>query len=214
MIYYVDTSSLVKRCLYQTGSQWIRQLFLGVTNARQVCIVTVTGVEMTSALSRKVRLGDISQSVYQSAMHQFEGDFPYRYTRIRVTYPVIALAMELATQYPLRGYDAIQLAAALELRGRLQSISSINFTLLSTDDDREFADPRFIHLWDRHRATGRLWQLVLGKRNIPWDIYFLYDANAQWENTPTVPDFSVHKLRGANIARLKSRLKQMLDQLQ
>jgi len=79
---------------------------------------------------------------------------------------------------------------------------------------REFADPQFTHLWDRHRATGRLWQLTLGKRDIPWDIYFLYDANAQWENAPTVPDFSVHKLRGANIARLKSRLKRMLDRLQ
>ena len=134
MIYYVDTSALVKRYLYEAGSQWIRQLFLGVTSARQICIVAITGVEMASALSRRVRHGDISQSVYQSAMNQFERDFRYRYTRIRVTYPVITLAIELAKQHPLRGYDAIQLAGALELRARLQSISSTNLTFLSADN--------------------------------------------------------------------------------
>ena len=68
MIYYADTSALVKRYLNEIGSQWIRQLFLGITSARQIFIVTITGVEMSSAFSRKVRLGDISQSVYQNAI--------------------------------------------------------------------------------------------------------------------------------------------------
>ena len=134
MIYYADTSALVKRYLNEIGSQWIRQLFLGITSARQIFIVTITGVEMSSAFSRKVRLGDISQSVYQNAIHQFESDFRYRYSRLRVTYAVIARAMELAKQHPLRGYDAIQLATVLELRDNLQPISSSNLVFLSADD--------------------------------------------------------------------------------
>jgi predicted nucleic acid-binding protein len=132
--YYVDTSALVKRYLNEIGSQWIRQLFIGLTSARQIFIVTVTGVEMSSAFSRKFRLGDISQSVYRQAMGQFEGDFRYRYSRIRVTHAVIRRAMDVAKQHPLRGYDAVQLAAALELKDRLQSISSANLTFLSADD--------------------------------------------------------------------------------
>ncbi|MCH8294871.1 type II toxin-antitoxin system VapC family toxin [Candidatus Poribacteria bacterium] len=134
MIYYADTSALVKRYLNEIGSQWIRQLFLGITSARQIFIVTITGVEMSSAFSRKVRLGDISQSVYQNAIDQFESDFRYRYSRLRVTYAVIARAMELAKQHPLRGYDAIQLATVLELRDNLQPISSSNLIFLSSDD--------------------------------------------------------------------------------
>lgn len=97
-------------------------------------IVSVTGAEMSSALSRKFRRGDISPSVYHNAMNKFEGDFRYRYSRIRVTYAVVSRAMELAKRHPLRGYDAIQLAAALELKEHLQSISSSNFTFLSADD--------------------------------------------------------------------------------
>lgn len=134
MIYYADTSALVKRYLNEIGSRWIRQVFLGITSARQIFIVSVTGAEMASALSRKCRLSDISQSVYHNAMNQFEGDFRYRLSRIRVTYAVVAHAMDLAKRHSLRGYDAIQLAAALELKNRLQPISSSNLTFLSADD--------------------------------------------------------------------------------
>jgi len=49
MIYHADASALVKRYLNEIGSRWIRQLFLGVMNTRQIFIVSVTGAEMSSA---------------------------------------------------------------------------------------------------------------------------------------------------------------------
>jgi hypothetical protein len=134
MIYYVDTSALVKRYLNETGSQWLRRIFLAVNNARDVFIMAITGVEMSAALARKLRLGEIFQSVYQSALDQFEKDFRCRYSRIRVTYAVVARAMDVTKRRPLRAYDAIQLAGALELKTRIQAVSRLNVTFLSADN--------------------------------------------------------------------------------
>ena len=53
----------------------------------------------------------------------------------------------------------------------------------------EFADDRIHHYWDKERFTGKLWKPVLGTRDIPWDVYFLYNTDAQWEEVPTSSRF-------------------------
>ncbi len=42
--------------------------------------------------------------------------------------------MRLAEKHFLRGYDAVQLAAALELRAELQAAGATNLTFVSADD--------------------------------------------------------------------------------
>ena len=71
---------------------------------------------------------------------------------------------------------------------------------------REFADKKFTHFWDSNRLTGRLWQRVLNQRDTPWDVYYLYDADAQWEKEPTAPDFKIRRVNGVTKARLKLKI--------
>ena len=47
----------------------------------------------------------------------------------------MARAADLARKHGLRGYDAVQLAAALEVNGRFQSASAGGITLVSADKE-------------------------------------------------------------------------------
>ena len=43
--------------------------------------------------------------------------------------------------------------------------------------------------------TGNLWERVLKTgREIAWDIYLLYGADAQWTDQPPPPDYWMHQL--------------------
>ena len=54
----------------------------------------------------------------------------YQYFIIEVSAPLVTQAASLARKHALRGYDAVQLAAALDTQARLPSL-----TLLSADVD-------------------------------------------------------------------------------
>ena len=79
---------------------------------------------------------------------------------------------------------------------------------------REFSHEKLVHFWDRTRFTGRLWQRVLDRRDIPWDVYYLYDADVQWEEEPTRPNFWRRRLGGGNRSAFELRINKMLLQIQ
>lgn len=79
---------------------------------------------------------------------------------------------------------------------------------------REFSNERFTHFWDGNRLTGKLWQSVLGAKELPWDVYLLYGVDAQWEKEPTRPEFWVRQLNSATKARFELKVKEMLSQRQ
>jgi copper chaperone CopZ len=61
----------------------------------------------------------------------------------------------------------------------------------------EFADKRLSYFWDGEQITGKVWQRVLDIPRVAWDVYFIYGAEARWPKEPTVPDFWMHQLSGA-----------------
>ena len=58
-------------------------------------------------------------------------------------------------------------------------------------------DPRAVHYWDGDRnlgtAYGRVVSLPRG-RKFAWDIYFVYDRDAQWGAAPPQPTDWAHQL--------------------
>lgn len=58
----------------------------------------------------------------------------------------------------------------------------------------EFDDPRVKYFWDSRAITGVEWQEALDIDQLAWDIYFLYDRHAQWEELPPTPGYWVHQL--------------------
>ncbi len=120
--YYFDSSALVKRYLNETGTTWVRSLFGSSSNT--VYTVRISGAEVVAAIFRSVRIGSIAASDADAAVVQFKADLSIRYQMVEVTEPIIDSAMLLAEKYGLRGYDSVQLAAALILQ-RLRMFLSL-----------------------------------------------------------------------------------------
>ncbi len=99
----------------EVGSTWLRRR---VAPPRQQVLytATLTEVEIRSALQRLLRerrvdaaqAGRLTQRVLQHCTH--------RYQLIRITRPVVTQAGMLLERYPLRAYDAVQLACALTVQ--------------------------------------------------------------------------------------------------
>jgi uncharacterized protein len=112
---YIDTSALVKRYVAEVGSAWVRRM---VARPVQDVIYTaaLTEVEVCSALQRLVREGRLDTAQAQHLTQRVLQHFTRRYQLIRITRPVVAEAGRLVEGYPLRAYDAVQLACALTVR--------------------------------------------------------------------------------------------------
>jgi predicted nucleic acid-binding protein len=113
-VYFFDTSALVKRYAVEQGSTWVCQV-TDPKSGNKIYITRITGVEVVSALMKKVRdtktplpLGDAKK-----AIAEFSNDFDNQYELLSVTDSLLQTAMGLPERHKLRGYDAVQLAAAL-----------------------------------------------------------------------------------------------------
>ena len=132
MAYYFDSSALVKRYIAETGSDWINQLCTAYP-ASQLYTVRITGAEIVAAIFARMRIESISISDGGAAVAQFKADFREYYQIVEVTGELVELAMTLAENYPLRGYDSVQLAAALSLQ-RFRFASGLTpLTFVSAD---------------------------------------------------------------------------------
>ncbi len=109
MIIYFDTSALVKKYLYEDGSDEVNGLFLKDNLHGSI---TLTQVEMSASLHKAVRMKLISANLASEALKDFLEDWQ-SFTRLRVTAAVIEKATDIAWKYSLRGYDSLHLASAL-----------------------------------------------------------------------------------------------------
>jgi len=111
VVYFVDSSALVKRYVSETGSMWVSDLFAPKLD-NEVLIAAITGVEIVAAIARRARGGSIGMTDATAACNQFRSDLLSDYQVIDITENIITSAMTLAESRGLRGYDAVQLAAA------------------------------------------------------------------------------------------------------
>jgi predicted nucleic acid-binding protein len=132
--FYLDTSALVKRYAVEPGTRWVVNL-TDPGAGHLLYTVRLTGVEMVAALYRKVRTGEVRAGQAQRADADFLLDWVQQYEIVEVTDALVMRAMRVARLYPLRGYDALQLAAALEVDVLVRSIGFPRLTLVSADRD-------------------------------------------------------------------------------
>jgi predicted nucleic acid-binding protein len=129
--YFLDTSALVKRYVAETGTAWVTGI-VAPASANLIYLARVTGVEMVSAIVRRARVGHLSAADAVSALAQFRTDFKHRFQVVGVTVPLVRQAMAAAETHALRGYDAVQLAAALQVQKRCLALGQF-LTLVSAD---------------------------------------------------------------------------------
>jgi predicted nucleic acid-binding protein len=112
--YFFDSSALVKRYTNEVGSKWILRV-TDVSVGNTLYVASITEVEVVSAITRKLREAVIAASDAASRISELRYDFAKQYSVSDVNELVIEKAISVLQSHALRGYDAIQLAAAMQV---------------------------------------------------------------------------------------------------
>ncbi len=132
-VYFIDSSALVERYVNETGTAFVTDVFDPAT-AHRLYVARITGVEVIAALARRGRAGDIAALALTAALIQFRQEFTTLYRIVEITSALLFDAMRLAETRALRGYDAVQLAAALRVHSECTALGLVA-TLVSSDRD-------------------------------------------------------------------------------
>jgi predicted nucleic acid-binding protein len=111
VIRFFDTSALVKRYVEEPGSTMVR----AALRAHPVVVARVTLAEAAAAVARAARAGGISGVQRDLILARLPQDFA-KLQVVEIRPALVARVPALVARYPLRAYDAIQLAAAITVR--------------------------------------------------------------------------------------------------
>lgn len=126
MIIYLDTSALVKRYVFEQGSDQVHQK---ISRADMAGTSLITYPETLSAFSRNLSERSFNRRYYDLIRRAFEKDWR-RIHVIDFTEPIARSAGKLIRQHGLRGFDAIHLATAMQFKSWI----SAPVTFLCFDD--------------------------------------------------------------------------------
>jgi predicted nucleic acid-binding protein len=133
VIYYLDTSALIKRYLNETGSSWIRGL-AQATAGHLLITSRLTAVEICSAFARRLREGTVTKDDYADHLAVFDEDCNSLYHLVELSTDTLDLARDLLARHPLRTLDALQLASALLANRVFVNLNLPSLTFVSADD--------------------------------------------------------------------------------
>ena len=114
-LYYLDTSALVKLYVRETGTDRLLQLQSRSPEDR-FAVLAISAVEARSAIRRRERAGDLDPSVAALILDRLQQNLDSTFLRQPLTDAVLDRAVEMIDRYPLRAYDAVQLAGCLALK--------------------------------------------------------------------------------------------------
>lgn len=117
MIRYFDASALVKRYVEEPDGEAVRSLLEAPAGAVPATS-RLSEVEIASALVRRWREGDLSESERDRTLAALKDDFT-ALTVVELVPEVTALARRLLLAHPLRAADAIQLASSAFLQKKV-----------------------------------------------------------------------------------------------
>lgn len=90
---------------------------------------------MISAFSRRLKNGNLSPNQTKKAKTRFRRIFQRKFFKIEIDAPLTEKAADLAEKYALRGYDAVQLAAAITANDARKSIGATGLIFISADNE-------------------------------------------------------------------------------
>lgn len=128
---FLDTSALVKGYVAEPGSDRVQHLLLGAPS-ETIYLAKVAGAEFVAAMKRKERTGALSADRVGEAIRSFRRTWRQACVVMELDDQRIEEAMDLAERHDLRGFDAIQLASACNLR-RLAALAGDTVTFWCSD---------------------------------------------------------------------------------
>jgi predicted nucleic acid-binding protein len=113
LIHYLDTSALVKRYVEEPGSASVRALFRG----KNIATARVAYAEIAATFARLCREDALDEENRDGIYKRVDADFTALIV-VEIRAALVRGVPDLVRRHPLRGYDAVHLAAALALRQR------------------------------------------------------------------------------------------------
>jgi predicted nucleic acid-binding protein len=140
VIAYLDATALVKRYVMECRSQET----MALTAAAEIIATSVVSrAEVAAAFAKAGPIGLVTDQIARNAQRRFAEDWR-DLLRLPVTEALMERAGGLAWEHGLRGYDAVQLAAALTWQ------ESVGEEIVVATFDQQ--------LWDAGKRTGlRVW---------------------------------------------------------
>jgi hypothetical protein len=111
VIRFFDTSALVKRYVEEPGSSMVR----AALRSHAVVVARVTLAEAAAAVARAARAGAVSEAQRDVILARLPEDFA-KLQIVEIRPALVARVPAMVARYPLRAYDAIQLASAITVR--------------------------------------------------------------------------------------------------
>jgi uncharacterized protein len=109
---YLDTSALVKLYVSEHGSALVHAW---TSAASLIATARITYAEARAAIAHARRLGGLTLAELRRAVTELDAGWT-GFLRVDVSEALVSRAGHLAEEHGLRGYDAVQLAAALDAR--------------------------------------------------------------------------------------------------
>ncbi len=97
-------------------------------------IARITWVEVRSAISRREREGSLTPTDRTLIIQKFRSDLNNQYQVIELDSTLAEMAGQLVGQYPLRAYDAVQMASVLGIQPAFATTQSTQLIFLTADD--------------------------------------------------------------------------------
>ena len=133
-VYFLHNSALVKRYATETGTVWVKGL-IDPAAGNLVLVARITGVETVAALARKRKGNLLSQADAVTALTTLRKELASLFLTVEVTVALLTSAADLAEKHALRGYDAVQLSAALEANGERIRLKLAPLVLITADKE-------------------------------------------------------------------------------
>ncbi len=124
--YHFDASAVVKYFHREPGSAWVRQIVEATQPALALRVNTIyisaTSIaEVPAAFAILARNKQMSISLRDRLYRAFIASLRRDFRPIQVRLNILHQAARLTQQHPLKGYDAVQLATALDIANVLQA---------------------------------------------------------------------------------------------
>lgn len=128
-VYFFDSSALVKRYAQETGTAWAQM----IAARNYVFLARITQVEVIAAIERRKRTGTLAASDAAAAIANFRAHLATEYAMVDISKPLLNQAADLTEIHGLRAYDAVQLAAALQVETERLALNMPRLILVSAD---------------------------------------------------------------------------------
>jgi len=131
--YFLDSSALIKRYVVEIGTNWVRSIALP-TSGNTVIVSHIIQVEVVSGTMRRKREGTINSRTARAIRLLTDRHCNRQYVVLGFNDQIAQHAEDLLEKHPLRAYDSIQLASALESNYRLIGAGLPPLIFISSDN--------------------------------------------------------------------------------